>query len=209
MQKMNINSKERKDEQLKKNITGKTKISKKEGKSERGSARGRARVSRPPQVVSGIDTIEISLWLSCEDREIFSKLLSIKKSCQDFDLPLMPIDFGEKKSFHWNLLRTGTKQYSYVLRSGDVTLQLSSRDHDSNFPNCRIEIGSVSCQEHSIRIYDRLIQWLNLYGFKFEKEIISRVDLAVDVIGKNIEEFGLSVRDKWICRARKFAVFYE
>jgi len=42
-----------------------------------------------------------------------------------------------------------------------------------------------------------------------EKDKISRVDLASDLIGVNIQEIGLALRDKWICRARKFAVYYE
>jgi len=178
-------------------------------KKEAQSAGGQARISCPPQISTGLDKLEVSLWLSSEDRELFSRLSRMKKDCQELDLPLMPIDFGDKKIFNWNLNRTGTKQYGYVLRSGDITLQLSSRDHESNFPNCRIEIGSISCQEHSIRIYDRLLQWLELYGLKKEKELVSRVDLATDLIDINIEKIGLSLRDKWICRARKFAVFFE
>lgn len=179
----------------------------KNSKNERASARGQARISCPPQISTGLDKLEVSLWLSCEDRELFSRLSKMKKDCQALDLPLMPIDFGDKKIFHWNLSRTGTKQYSFVLRSGDITLQLSTRDHESNFPNCRIEIGSISCQEHSIRIYDRLIQWLELYGLKRVNELVSRVDLAVDLLGINIESLDVFNRRKWICRARDMATY--
>lgn len=132
-----------------------------------------------------------------------------KKDCQDLNLPMLPVNFGDKNLFNWNLSRTGTKQYGFVLKSGDITLQLSNRDHESAFPNCRIEIGSVSCQEHSIRIYDRLIQWLQLYGLKREKELVSRVDLATDYFDLNIENIGLMNRRKWICRAQKMAIFLD
>jgi hypothetical protein len=170
---------------------------------------GQARISCPPQISTGLDKLEVSLWLSSESREIFSKLSQKKKDCQDLDLSMLPVNFGDKNLFNWNLSRTGTKQYSFVLKTGDITLQLSTREHDSNFPNCRIEIGSVSCQEHSIRIYDRLLQWLQLYGLKREKELVSRVDLATDYLGLNIENIGLMNRRKWICRARKFDIFFE
>jgi len=178
-------------------------------KNERASARGQARISCPPQIVTGLDKLEVTLWLSCEDRELYSKLSRMKKDCQALDLPLIPINFGDKKIFNWNLKRTGTKQYGFVLQSGDITLQLSTRDHESNYANCRIEIGSISCQEHSIRIYDRLIQWLELYGLKREKELVSRVDLAVDLIGANIQELDVFNRRKWICRATKMGLYME
>jgi hypothetical protein len=178
-------------------------------KKDSTSAGGQARISCPPQIVTSLDKLEVSLWLSHENYDLFDSLSRKKKDAQELELPFIPVNFGDENLFNWNLQRTGTKQYGYVLRTGDIILQLSPRGSDGNFPNCRIEIGSISCQEYHIRIYDRIIKWLKLYGFKREKELVSRVDLASDYIGVHIDEMSLALREKWISRARKFGVFYE
>ncbi len=171
--------------------------------------RGQTRISCPPQVVIGLDTLEISLHLSIQDYSIFDKLSFCKKEVQDTFNSSVAFNFGSKEFFKWNLQRTGTKLYPYVLRSGDISLLLSSRKGDSTIPNCKIEFGSISSHNDVFEIYRMLLAWLHCYGFTVRKEIISRVDLACDCIGVSINDIHVSSGDRWITRARKFSVFYE
>jgi Replication initiation factor. len=168
-----------------------------------------SRISCTPSFVTGIDKLEITLWLSCQSSEIFERFAFLKNQAQMNDISTVPVTFGGKKHFKWNLQRVGTKQFGFVLRSGDITMQLSSRSPDSSFPNCRVEIGSISCQEHGFTIYRRLLDWMRIHGFQVEKELVSRVDLATDCLNVNIDGLGASLRERWITKAKKFSVYYD
>jgi hypothetical protein len=173
------------------------------------SARVQTRISCTPRFVTGIDKLEVTLWLSCQSPEIFERFAFLKNQAQVHDQSAVPITFSGKKHFKWNLQRVGTKQFGFVLSSGDITMQLSSRSPESSFPNCRIEIGSVTCQGHGFTIYRRLLDWLRIHGFHVEKELVSRVDLATDCLNVDIDGLGASLRERWITKAKKFSLYYE
>ncbi len=170
---------------------------------------GQTRISCPPQLVTGVDKLEVSLHLNISSYTVFEHLSFLKKEIQTTLAASGSFNFKSKEFFSWNLQRTGTKLYPYVLRSGDVTLLLSSRDPDSIIPNCQIEVGSVSCQDDSFHTYETILKWLKIYGFTVKEEVVSRVDLSVDCIGTPIDGNGFSRPDRWISRARKFSIYYE
>ena len=160
-------------------------------------------------VKTGVDKLEVSLSLNIENHGILNRLENLKKIVQETIAPCILVDFDRHKVFKWNLQRAGTRLYPYVLRSGDITLLLSTRDGESPIPNCRIEIGSVSSQENAFGIYQDLVEWLEFYGLKRIDEVVSRVDLAADAIGTEIDGLKVSDKNRWISRARKFVVYYE
>ncbi len=174
---------------------------------------GQTRISCPSVLVNsiqpGIDTLHVSIHANIENYSVFDDLKFIKKQLQAGFGTSLPFNFGQKEYFRFNLNRIGTKFYPYVLTSGDITLLLSSRSVDSQIPNIKIEIGSISSQDDLFGVYYRLLHWLKVYGFTVEREIISRVDVAVDCIGQNIIDLDINNQDKWISRARKFSIFYE
>ncbi len=174
---------------------------------------GQTRISCPSVVVNsihpGIDTLQVSIHANIQNYSIFDDLKFFKKQLQAGFGTSLPFNFGEKEFFKFNLQRIGTKFYPYVLTSGDITLLLSSRSSDSQIPNIKIEIGSISSQDNLFQNYSLILAWLKVYGITVEKEIISRVDISVDCIGTKIKSLDICNQDKWISRARKFSVYYE
>lgn len=170
---------------------------------------GQARISCPPQTANGLDKLELSLWLHAGKSSLFERFAKLKEEVQGSFNSSAAISFLHNDFFTWNLKRSGTKLYPYVFQSGDITLMLSSRSHTAKIPNCKIEIGSVSCQENAFGIYRELIMWLRSYHFNIKNEIISRVDLASDFLNCDIATLEVDNKNKWITRAVKFSTYYE
>lgn len=178
-------------------------------KSAASTGGAQARLSGAPLLVSGVDKLEISLYLEIGNAEIFSRFARFKKELQSGFADSLPVDFLQGDYFSFNMKRMGTRFFPYVFQSGDVRLMLSSRGPDSKLPNCQIEIGSVSCQQDFYRIYHELINWLKSYNFTVKKEVVSRVDLATDFIDVDIRQLDIDNKHKWISKARKFAIYNE
>ena len=167
------------------------------------------RIPCSPLIVSGVDTLEVSLSLKVENFGTLERFRELKKAVQGTMSPSVPVNFGQEEFFRWNLQRTGTKLYPYVLKSGDVSLLLSTRNEDSQIPNAKVEIGSVSCQEDAFGIYRKVLMWLKVYGFEHKSNIVSRIDLCVDTIKQHIDGLGCSCLYRWVRRGRKFFTYYD
>jgi len=127
----------------------------------------------------------------------------MKKKVQDTKNDSIPI--FKENGFDWNLFRTGTSKYSFRIKSGDVTLMFSRRKATDEIPNCRLEIGSLSCWSPGFfAIYDRVKTFLSLYGGKIIKERVSEAHLAADFIGTDIKGVDLCDQSKWIAKAQMF-----
>lgn len=181
----------------------------KKDKAVSASDGAQARLSGAPLLVSGVDKLEISLYLQIGKPEIFSRFARFKEEMQQGFSDSLPVDFLQGDYFSFNMKRMGTRFFPYVFQSGDVRLMLSSRGPGSKLPNCQIEIGSVSCQKDFYRIYNELINWLFSYRFVVVKEVVSRVDLAADFINVDIRQLDIDNKYKWISKARKFAIYNE
>ncbi|MGD9817143.1 MAG: hypothetical protein AB7V04_00440 [Desulfomonilaceae bacterium] len=156
------------------------------------------------RVVRGLDFLKVSLHVKWDGRE--SDLLPIldlmKKQVQDTELDCISV--FKEHGFDWNLYRTGTRYYTYRIKSGDVTLLFNRRSHDQKIPNCRLEIGSLSCWSPGFyEIYKRVKTFLSLHGGEIFKEIVSEVHLAADFIGTDIKTTELDNRSHWVALARK------
>ena len=160
------------------------------------------------RVVRCLDFLKVSLHIKWDGRD--SDLLPIldfmKKQVQDTELDCIPV--FKEHGFDWNLYRTGTRYYTYRIKSGDVTLLFNRRTHDQKIPNCRLEIGSLSCWSPGFySIYNKVKTFLSLHGGEVFKEIVSEVHLAADFIGTDIKTTDLDDRAHWIALARNDSVY--
>jgi len=160
------------------------------------------------RVTRCLDFLKVSFHIKWDGRE--SDLLPIldlmKKLVQDTEQDCIPV--FKEHGFDWNLYRTGTRYYTYRIKSGDVTLLFNRRSHDQKIPNCRLEIGSLSCWSPGFySIYDKVKAFLALHGGEIVKERVSEVHLAADFIGTDIKATDLDNRGHWIALARNDGVY--
>ncbi|PID71641.1 MAG: hypothetical protein CSB34_06130 [Desulfobulbus propionicus] len=188
-------------------------VTSKSAKSKKLPHGGQTRITCPPQIVAGLDKLEVSCYANNDGCNVWPKFEFIKKQIQEGFSISAAINFNDhptsEEFFRWNLQRTGTKLFSYILRSGDLTLLLSPRSKNEKIPNVKIEIGSISCHQDAFGIYRKILMWLKCYGIEVEENIVSRVDLCVDTIGTSIDGLGASLPYRWITRGRTFIPYYS
>lgn len=156
------------------------------------------------RVVRGLDTLKVSFWLKWNhtDNDFFGILDFMKKKVQDTENDCIPV--FKENCFDWNLYRSGARMYTFRLRSGDITLMFNRRKSGDKIPNCRLEIGSLSCWSPGFfSIYERVKAFLAAYGAEIAKERVSEVHLAADFIGTDIKFANLDKHEHWIAFARK------
>ena len=172
---------------------------------------GANRIPCPPQVAfssstcsTGLDFLKVSLWLDWSSSSFLTSLNDRKHAIQETDDSEGP--FREIGGLQFNLCRSGAGKYSYVLKSGDITLLFSNHKSDAPFPNCRIEIGSVSCWDPGWEyLFFRLRSWLCVFGARIVKEQVSEFHITADLLGVSFQDTDLIDLDRWIRRARKWS----
>jgi hypothetical protein len=140
----------------------------------------------PCRVCRGLDFLKVSFWLDWNkfEADFLGILDFMKKQVQETEKDCVPV--FKENGFDWNLYRTGTSKYAFRLKSGDITLMFSKRKADNQIPNCRLEIGSLSCWSPGFfPIYERAKSFLSGYGAKIVKERVSEAHLAADFAGKS------------------------
>lgn len=168
-----------------------------------------AHISCSPQVVNaGVDTVHLSFdALICPD--LLDRLDLVKRELQKTSTQKEVLfQFGQSELFTFSLQRAGSKFYPYVLRSGDVTLQISRRKQGSKIPNLALQIGSISCQSGVLEVLRTVKRWLKFHKCTIIDEIVSRIDIAVD-LAAHISEFGLDDIDRHITRAVDYKPNYQ
>ena len=161
------------------------------------------------KVVSGVDTLKLSLWLGAggSGKKFLARLDMQKKLCQMGDNLSVAVDFANDV---WELRRTGVKNYNYVLCRGDVMIMFNNRAHDGKIPNCSVSVGSISCWSSGYYTkYNEIMADLRQVGFVIKKHIISRIDMACDIIGYQMSNTGLDNRRRNLTEARSYSVYYS
>lgn len=156
------------------------------------------------RVTRGLDFLKVSFWMKANlaQGDFFAILDFMKKQVQETKNECIPV--FKENGFDWNLYRTGARMYPFRLKSGDISLLFNRRKHGDKIPNCRLEIGSLSCWSPGFyAIYKRVIDFLAAYGFEVVKERVSEVHLAADFIGVDIKTTNLDKWEHWIAHARK------
>ncbi len=153
------------------------------------------------------DKLKVTFWVDWQNSAVFDLLQVKKEALQETDvLDFLPIHLH---GADWNVSRTGVRLYPYRLVSGDVTLLLSRRNSDKNLPSCSLEIGSLSSQTNLQNTVSGAKAFIEACGGIFVKELVSEVHLSVDFIGLHISDLTFDNKDRWISRARSFALYYS
>lgn len=156
------------------------------------------------RVTRGLDFLKVSFWIKWDPKffgEFLGRLDVAKKQVQDTELDCIPV--FDENGFDWNLYRTGAKMYPFRIKSGDITLLFNRRKEDGKIPNCRLEIGSLSCWSPGFyAMYNRVKAFLSAYGGDVSKERVSEVHLTADFIGTDIKTTSIENRAHWISLAR-------
>ena len=177
--------------------------------------RAQARITCAPQVVRdslvrvhrGIDFLKVNFWLSWGAPDFLNIMHHMKGMLQDTEDE--QVACFKSKGLTWNLQRTGTRKFSYVLKSGDVTLLFSPREPKGNLPNFRVEIGSLTSQTALYQTLNDVRHWLERHDAEFIKERVAEVHLAADFIGIDIKQLGVENPDRWIHRSHLFDSHHE
>jgi hypothetical protein len=165
------------------------------------------RISCASSVANCLDTLKINIWVEYGNLDFFDRLEEAKLKAQKDDVGSEPVELG---GVDWNCMRTGTRLFSYRLVKGDVKLLISNRKPDSNFPNTRLEIGSISCWVPGyVPTYKKIIQVIEELEGSIKKEQVSEIHLAADFIGADINSLPLEQNDLWITKAHQFALYYK
>jgi hypothetical protein len=151
--------------------------------------------------------LKVSFWIKWDSHGGLLEILELmKKQVQETELECVPV--FKENGLDWNLYRSGTRMYRYRLKSGDISLLFNRRKENGNIPNCRLEIGSLSCWSPGFyAMYNRVKTFLSAYGGEVVKERVSEVHLTADFIGVDIKVTDLDNRAHWIALARKEGVY--
>lgn len=168
-----------------------------------------AGITCTPRVATGCDKLKVSCWFDWRNPELFERLETHKRGLQETEnLLRAPFDLVKSEtSFNFNLHRTGTTKFSYILSTGDIIMLLSPRPVDSTLHNCQIEIGSISSQTDAQGIYQEIISVLRLLNCRLHKELVQEIHLAVDLINVPVKKTKFRLENNWIARANKFSYF--
>lgn len=175
------------------------------------SVGGRTHISCPPVVANqSVDTVNLTWSVVNLDGKIFERLKSAKSEIQkgtEFEAPFAFLESGSGL-FSWSLLRYGTKLYPYILKHGDITLFLSTRNSQSPIPSAALSIGSLSCHNNPLDLVRQIKWWLQCCGMYISEEKVGRIDICAD-IKVDIKKIKLADIDRHITRARDFNPYYS
>jgi hypothetical protein len=161
----------------------------------------------PFQYNAGLDFLKVSLHLDWSDSRFMADLARMKLSFADEDDNVSELPFHIEGGLDFNLLRKGGGKYPYKLKSGDITLLFSNHKSDASFPNCRLEIGSISCWEPGcFSLYTRILSWLRVFGAQVRKEKVSEFHLTADILGCCFSSSGFDDLSRWVTRANDFGL---
>ncbi len=157
------------------------------------------------------DKMVLNLSLDVSSSGLLDKIQVVKNYLQDTDFETESCLNLPFSCMPWNVQRTGVARYPYVLKSGDITLLLSSRRFDSSIPSGRLEIGSISCQNDISSVFDQVKTFLSYNKIFIHSTSVSRLDLCSDVPGVSVNDKNLAFfdDDRVITRSRWSAVFKE
>lgn len=168
---------------------------------------GQALISCPlPIALQGIDTLHLTLQLDIP-AELIARMKRRKEEIQATSDDCAFLPFGETTLFSWNLQRTGTRHWPYVLKCGDVTLSLSSRASTAAIPSAQLQIGSISCNNGLDALLTSFNMWMHHHGIVYKGEKVSRIDLFVDTTLALVDQ-SMSNQELHITRAEKFAAYF-
>lgn len=157
---------------------------------------------------TGLDFLKMSFNIEWTDPRFMQDLIDAKENWDDPDITEKT--FYLEGGLNFNLQRAGTKKYPFKLTMGDVALLFSNHKWDAQQPNCRVEIGSVSCWSPGwFWLINRILSWLRVYGAKVRGEKVSELHITLDIFGLQFTESGFFDIRRWVCRANQYKIAGE
>lgn len=154
---------------------------------------------------AGLDFLKMSFHIHWTDPRFMQDLNDIKGNWDDPDVTERP--FYLEGGLELNIQRTGTKKYPFVLSMGDIKLMFSNHKADAQQPNCRIEIGSVSCWDPGwFFLTNRLLSWIRVYGGQVREQKVSEFHITVDIFGLRFTASEFADIRRWICGAKEYRI---
>jgi len=131
------------------------------------------------------------------------KLREEKAERDDPDISEKP--FYLEDGLNLSLQRAGAKKYPYVLKTGDVRIMFSNHGWNAQQPDCRVEIGSVSCRSPGwFPQMNRILNRLRVFGAKVRGEKVSELHITVDIFGLRFTDSDFSDIRRRICGAKEY-----
>jgi len=168
----------------------------------------------PVPYLSGLDSLKVGVHLDWNDSRFMAELQEFKEEFQDETLcpnrsiewrPFL-LDGGLKLNMH----RSGTKKYPYLLKTGDIEIMFSNHKSDAQTPNCRVEIGSMSCWNPGFeQVFNKIMHWIRTFGGSIRKQKLSEFHPVVDLLGVDFNETGFDDISRWISKAKKYNIHGE
>ena len=167
-----------------------------------------ARITCTPELaLQGIDTLHVSYHADFPPDQL-TRLQQAKLDLQSTDQESTIFRFGETNCFAWSLYRTGNKRFQYRLRSGDVTLLVSSRPLTNPMPTMQLQVGSISCHNGLDKLLAAFRRWCHHHGIELLSEKVSRLDLCAD-LALPIDSLDLPDQTRHISRVEKVDCHYS
>ena len=167
---------------------------------------GRTPVSRPPLLVnSAVDTLVLTFQANIP-KPLIERLKEDRAKVQEGNDKELFFQVGGTKIFSFNLQRMGSKLYPFILKTGDVSLCLSTRDADSSIPSMQLSVGSISCHNGLTKLLKSFRLWCSLHKIMIKEEKVSRLDLCADFVVP-IGTLSLWNQAKWVTRAVNAATY--
>lgn len=159
-----------------------------------------------------LDKLKLGFYcsFSAGDREKLFKILdSAKKSAQENDSGIEPIDFG--KYYDFLCFSQGKRGgFGYHISKDDVHIFFSKRENIEKTPNIYCEIGSKSCWAPGhLQVVSQLIDFINHVGGIIEKHKISETHLCCDAVGQKLQDLPIAGRENWVCRVQQVGHFQK
>jgi hypothetical protein len=166
--------------------------------------------------VAGLDKLLVSFWLDGDGFDEFRLMLQEFKD-EFHDEKLCGLEVFERSlDIGWeggsfNMSRTGAGKYPYKLQSGDIVLKFSNHKPTASFPNCCIEIHSMSCWNPGWKaVLNRFFDLLKQLGCIIRKQTITEHHITVDLMDVDFAKTGLINHRRWLSRAtKKISATYE
>jgi len=170
----------------------------------------------PPKIeyISGLDKLKVSLHLQWKTPDFKIVLQDFKEEFYDDHINKNPEakhrSLELMDGMRFNMLPHGAGKYPYVLQCGDIFLLFSNHGAEAQHPNCRIEIGSVSCWHPGwLNLYNKIVEWLRSQGAEIVRQKVTEFHITADLLGVEYDSTGFADKDRWSARCRKGSQHFE
>ena len=163
----------------------------------------------PIETICGVDFYKHSLHLDWKDPTLLNTLYDFKddinneNSNNDPDPKPHVIQLDDGTEFI--VQPKAARKYTLVLESAGMKILFSRHKADAQFPNCRIEIGSMCCWHPGwLYLYEQITAWLKGHGAEIVKQKVSEFHITADLLNLDYNFTGFVDVNRWQARANRF-----